>query len=113
MRVIIAALMIFGLGGCTSMLLGNNTSSDMGSASADRSSTEAAQDDAISASIRQQYSADSALSEYSIGIRTFDQTVTLSGTVGSYQGRDRAVQIASNTKNVEDVINRMVVNTNL
>jgi hyperosmotically inducible protein len=95
------------------MLLGNNTSSDGGSASADRSLEEATQDDAISASIRAQYSADSAISEYSIGIRTFDQTVTLSGTVGSYQARDRAIQIASNTKNVAKVINRMVVNTNL
>lgn len=113
MRVIIAALVIFGLGGCTSMLLGNNSSSDMGSASANRSSAQVAQDDAISASLRAKFSADSAVNTYSIGIRTLDRTVTLSGTVGSYQARDRAVQIASNTQNVAEVINRMVVNTNL
>ncbi len=95
------------------MLLGNNTSSDMSAAAPDRSSTEVAQDDAISASIRQQFSADTALSQYPIGIRTVDRRVTLSGTVGSYQARDRAGQIASNTINVGGVTNRMVVNTNL
>ena len=113
MRVAITALMIIGLAGCTSMLLGNNTSSDMSAAAPDRSSTEVAQDDAISASIRQQFSADTALSQYPIGIRTVDRRVTLSGTVGSYQVRDRAVQIAGNTKNVGGVTNRMIVNTNL
>jgi len=95
------------------MLLGNNTSSDMNAAAADRSSGQVAQDDAISASIRQQFSADSAVSQYPIGIRTVDGKVTLSGAVGSYQARDRAVQIATNTKNVGSVSNRMIVNTNL
>ncbi len=113
MRVAIAALMIIGLAGCTSMLLGNNTSSDMSAASPARSSAQVAQDDAISASIRQQFSVDSAVGKYPIGIRTVDRKVTLSGTVGSYEGRDRAVQIASNTQNVASVNNRMTVNTNL
>lgn len=113
MRVVIAALMIVGLAGCTSMLLGNNTSSDMSSAAPDRSSAQVVQDDAISASIRQQFSADSAVGKYPIGIRTVDRKVTLSGTVGGYEVRDRAVQIASNTQNVASVNNRMVVNTNL
>ena len=69
MRVAITALMIIGLAGCTSMFLGNNTSSDMSAAAPDRSSTEVARDDEISASIRQQFSADTALSQYPIGIR--------------------------------------------
>ncbi len=102
-----------GLAGCTSMLLGNNTSSDKSTAAPDRSSAQVAQDDAISASLRQQFSADSTVGKYPIGIRTADRRVTLSGTVGSYQARDRAVDIASNTQNVAGVNNRLVVNTNL
>ncbi len=113
MRVAVVALMIIALAGCTSMLLGNNSSGDMGTAVAERSSAQVAQDDAISASIRRQFSADSAVSQYPIGIRTIDRKVTLSGTVGSYQVRDRAVQIATNTMNVGSVNNRMIVNTNL
>lgn len=113
MRVIITALMITGLAGCTSMLLGSNSSSDMSSAAPARSSAQVAQDDTISASIRQQFSADPAVGKYSIGIRTVERKVTLSGTVGSYAVRDRALQIASNTKNVGGVNNRLVVNTNL
>jgi osmotically-inducible protein OsmY len=113
MRVAILVLMIAGLAGCTSMLLGNSTSSDMSTAAPDRDSAQVAQDDAISAAIRQQFSADTVISQYPIGIRTLDRKVTLSGTVGSYQVRDRAVQIASNTNNVAGVNNRMIVNTNL
>ena len=95
------------------MLLGNNSSSDMSNAAPERNTAQVAQDDAISASIRQQFSADSAVGKYPIGIRTLDRKVTLSGTVGSYEVRDRAVRIASNTKNVASVNNRMTVNTNL
>lgn len=95
------------------MLLGNNTSSDMSAATADRTSAQVAKDDAISASIRQQFGADTAVNQYPIGIRTVDLKVTLSGTVGSYQARDRAVQIANDTANVASVNNRLIVNTNL
>ncbi|RLA22044.1 MAG: hypothetical protein DRR11_10620 [Gammaproteobacteria bacterium] len=113
MRVAVTALIFMGLAGCTSMLLGNNSSGDMSAAPAARSSAQVAQDDAISAAVRQQFSADSAVGKYPIGIRTVDRKVTLSGTVGSYEVRDRAVQIASNTQNVASVNNRVTVNTNL
>ena len=78
-----------------------------------RSSSGMAADNAISASIRRQLSADAIVREFAIGIRTIDRKVTLTGTVGSYPARDRAVQIASNTDGVSGVDNRIMVNTNL
>lgn len=53
------------------------------------------------------------VSKYAIGIRTVDSNVTLSGTVGSFPARDRAVQIATGTDGVKNVRNQIMVNTNL
>jgi osmotically-inducible protein OsmY len=72
-----------------------------------------AADNTISATIRRKFGADSTLSQYAIGIRTVDRNVTLSGTVGSFPARDRAVQIATDTDDVNGVRNSIMVNTNL
>ncbi len=113
MRVLIAAILVLMLPGCTSMLLGSASSSEGGVSSDSRSSSQVAADNTISATIRRKFGADSTLSQYAIGIRTVDRNVTLSGTVGSFPARDRAVQIATDTDNVNSVRNQIMVNTNL
>jgi osmotically-inducible protein OsmY len=70
-------------------------------------------DSAISGEIRQRFNADDELSGYGLGIRTSSGRVTLSGAVGSYPARDRAVELARTTNGVREVDNRIVVNTNL
>lgn len=112
MQFAIAALIVMGQAGCTSMLLGNNTSGEMSAGAGDRSSEQVTRDNEISALVRQQLSTDSLTGKYPLGIRTVDSLVTLSGTVGSYAVRDRAVKIADETKNVAAVVNRIIVNTN-
>ena len=113
MRVLIVAIMVITMPACTSMLLGNASTGD-GHVSADsRSSTQVSKDNTISATIRRNFSADQDVSKYAIGIRTVDNNVTLSGTVGSFPARDRAVQIASETNGVSNVSNHITVNTNL
>ena len=113
MRVLMAAMMILSLPACTSLLLGDASSGDGGLSTDQRSSSQVAADDTISAMIRRQFGADSTLGQYAIGIRTVDRNVTLSGTVGSFPARDRAVQIATDTDDVNGVRNRIMVNTNL
>ncbi len=95
------------------MLLGNASSADSGVSTDTRSSSQVAADDTISATIRRKFSADSTVNKYSIGIRTHDSNVTLSGTVGSFPARDRAVEIATDTDGVRSVRNQIMVNTNL
>ena len=95
------------------MLLGNASSADSGVSTDTRSSSQVAADDTISATIRRKFSADSTVGKYSIGIRTRDSNVTLSGTVGSFPARDRAVEIATDTDGVRSVRNQITVNTNL
>ena len=113
MRVLIAVMLVTLLPACTSMLLGNASTGD-GNVSIDtRSGSQVAADNTISATIRRKLSADSVVSKYAIGIRTVDSNVTLSGTVGSFPARDRAVQIADDTDGVTNVRNQIMVNTNL
>ena len=113
MRVLIAAVMILSLPACTSLLLGDASSGDGGMSRDQRSSTQVVADNTISATIRRKFGADSMLSQYTIGIRTVDRNVTLSGTVGSFPARDRAVQIATDSDDVNNVRNQIMVNTNL
>lgn len=113
MRYLSAVILLLMLPACTSMLLGNASSGDGGISTDQRSSSQVAADNTISATIRRKLSTDSMVSQYAIGIRTMDRNVTLSGTVGSFPARDRAVQIASDTDGVNSVRNQIMVNTNL
>jgi hyperosmotically inducible protein len=113
MRVLPVAILMLTLAGCTSLLLGNASSGESGVSADHRSSSQVAADNTISATIRRKFSADSAVSQYAIGIRAVDSNVTLSGTVGSFPARDRAVQIATDTDGVRSVRNQIMVNTNL
>ena len=113
MRIVLAAMLALMISGCSSILLGNASAGDGGMTTDTRSDAQVAADNTISASIRRQLSADSVVGAYAIGIRTIDRKVTLSGTVGSFAARDRAIEIANNTDGVKDVRNQLVVNTNL
>jgi len=112
MRILIFLLATLVLPACTEMLLGNNSSGEAVPAST-RTGAQSAADSTISASIRQQYTSDAEISHFPLGIRTAAGRVTLSGTVGSYDIRDRVVDIAKNTRGVVSVDSRVVVNTNL
>jgi osmotically-inducible protein OsmY len=112
MRIVVILIAMLGASACTSMLLGNPSAGEP-VATGQRSSAPSGQDSAISGAIRQQLRSDPDLGDYAIGIRTSAGVVTLSGTVGSYPDRDRAVQIARDTSGVQRVDNRIIVNTNL
>ena len=113
MRVLPVAILIVSLAGCTSLLLGNASTAESGMSTDTRSSMQVAADNTISATIRRKFGADSTISQYAVGIRTVDSNVTLSGTVGSFPTRDRAVKIATDTDGVGSVRNQIMVNTNL
>ena len=93
------------------MLMGGGSGSERPSSAPRNTQTTA--DDTISRSLRRQYSADQEISQYGIGIRSQGGRVTLTGTVGSYDIRDRIVDAAKNTHGVVAVDSRVVVNTNL
>lgn len=112
MRLLILALIVTTSVACSSMLVGGGNSSG-GQLGADKRSPEqAASDHSITATIRSRYAADSAISRFNLGVDTFNGTVRLSGTVDSFEVRDRAVRIADGTSGVRSVRNDISVNRN-
>ena len=94
------------------MLLGNNSTGETAPGNT-RTTSQSGADSAISGTIRSQYSSDGEISDFTIGIRTVGGRVTLTGTVSSYDVRDKVVDIARSTHGVVSVDSRVVVNTNL
>ena len=70
-----------------------------------RSAGVVASDSAITTKIKSKFAADSVVSVFDIGVKTWSGTVTLSGNVGSYIARDQAESIAKDTGGVAAVNN--------
>jgi osmotically-inducible protein OsmY len=113
MRALTLLLATLALPACTAMLLGNSTSSGERTSTNASTASQSSADSRISGTIRQQYSNDAEIRDFALGIRTASGRVTLTGTVGSYNIRDRVIDIAKNTHGVISVDSRVVVNTNL
>ena len=111
-NIVLGVLATTALSGCTGLLLGSNSTPESRPAAA-AGSAATAEDSRISGVIRQRFSQDPDVSRYALGISTVSRKVTLSGTVGSYDVRDKALQLASSTEGVHSVDSRIVVNTNL
>jgi len=94
------------------MLLGGASSGSPGLGGDRRTALQMSEDNAITAAIRSRYNMDTAVSAANIGVLTYMKDVTLSGTVGSFALRDRAVSIARNTDRVRAVNSQIQVNTN-
>lgn len=93
------------------MLIGGGTSNSAKIGDDKRTEQQIRDDSAISAAVRSRFQQDSVLAAAGIGIATYLQAVTLSGTVGSFEVRDRAVSIARSTDKVHTVNNQIQVNS--
>ena len=93
------------------MLMGGGASGSTGLGGDKRTSQQTSEDNAITATIRSRYSQDTAISSANVKVSTYLRDVTLTGTVGSFAVRDRAVSIARNTDKVRAVNNQIQVNT--
>ena len=96
---------------CSSMLIGGASQNNATIGNDKRTEQQVRDDAAISAAVRKRFQLDSALAASSIGIATYLQTVTLSGTVSSFETRDRAVSVARSTDKVRAVNNQIQVNS--
>jgi osmotically-inducible protein OsmY len=112
MRALILLIAALALSACTGFLV-SDASRRVPVMEQDEGTGRSARDNAIVAEIQRGFDQDAELRDFTIGIRIRDGQVTLSGAVGSYPARDRAVAIASRTNGVRSVDNRLVVNTNL
>ena len=109
MRIFMVATAVFLLSGCTALLVGGAAVGGYQVGKDERPAAVVASDSAITTKIKGKYVADSIVSVFNIGVRTYEGVVTLSGTVGSYAARTRAEKLASETGGVSAVNNLVVV----
>lgn len=109
MRILIVIISSLLLGGCTALMVGGAAAGGYQLGKDEREPGVVAADSAITTKIKGKYVADSVVSVFNIGVRTWQGTVTLSGTVGSYVARDRAETIAKGTGGVKAVNNHIVI----
>ena len=67
-------------------------------------------DSGITTKVKSQFAADDVVKAYMIDVDTRDHVVTLRGEVDSPAAHERAMQIASRTEGVRDVVDQLVVN---
>ena len=109
MRTALVCVSLLMLAGCTALVVGSGSGGSYPKDREERSQAVVNADSAISGQIRQKLVADPVVSDFRIGVRTYKGTVTLSGTVGSYAARDRALDLAKSTTGVITVTNQIVV----
>jgi hypothetical protein len=66
-------------------------------------------DPGITSSVKAKFAADDVVKASDINVDTMDHIVTLSGVVDNAAVKERAVQIASTTNGVRDVVDRMTI----
>ena len=97
------------MSGCTALVIGGAAVGGYQLGKDEREPAVVASDSAITTKIKGKYIADSVVSVFNIGVRTYESTVTLTGTVGSFVARDQAAILAKDTKGVVTVNNQIVV----
>jgi hyperosmotically inducible protein len=108
-RYTLAILSLLMLSGCTALVVGGAAVGGYQLGKDERQPSVVASDSAITSKIKAKYVADSIVSVFNISVRTYEGTVTLSGTVGSYVARDQALDLAKSTSGVRTVTNQIVV----
>ena len=109
MRWIMVLLSVFVLSGCTALAIGGAAAAGYQLGKDEREPSGVASDSAITTKIKGKYVADSIVSVFNISVRTYEGTVTLSGTVGSYVAREQAEELAKETGGVKAVNNQIIV----
>ena len=97
------------LSGCTALMVGGGGSGGYQHREDDRPASVVTSDASITTRIKGKFAADSVVSVFGVGVRTFRGTVTLTGAVGSYVARDRAHALAKGTDGVVAVNNQIVI----
>ena len=109
MRYLVILLSVLLLSGCTALVVGGAAVGGYQLGKDEREPGVVASDSAITSKIKAKYVADSLVSVFNIGVRTYEGKVTLSGTVGSHVARDQALDLARSTSGVRTVTNQIVV----
>jgi hyperosmotically inducible protein len=108
-HIVAVAALAFALSGCTAMLLGGGNSDGTRLDGDGRSSAQTARDGAITSTVRNRLVDDTVLGRYDLRVETVNGRVTLHGTVGNHEARERAIRLAGAVEGVQRVDSRITV----
>lgn len=114
MRSLVFLLFAITLVGCSGLMMGGNASQSAPPPSGPSESERAANlqkavDDSITSEIRRRFSSDPVLGDAPVYVNTTNAMVRLSGSVTSYEAREKAEKLAMATNGVAGVENRITV----
>ena len=93
------------------MLLGESSADSPAIGSDNRSSAKVAADEALTAAVQAAFGDESMLKAANIAVSAKNGVVTLAGSVGSFELRDQAVDVAGSVSGVSRVSNQIQVKT--
>jgi osmotically-inducible protein OsmY len=106
LTILLASLV---LSGCTALVVGGAGVVGYQLGKDERPPAVVTSDSTITTKIKGKYAADDVVNIFSISVRTYEGTVTLSGTVGSILARERAEELARETNGVNAVNNQITI----
>lgn len=99
------------LAACSAMLIGGANQASPAIGGEHRSSAQLADDNSLARTVQSAFASDSLLSSERLHVSVANGVVTLSGVVGSFAARDRAVGVAGNVAGTSRVKSQLQVNT--
>ncbi len=97
------------LSGCTALVIGGAAAGGYAVAKDERSAKQIADDASITGAIKSKLLADKYVKGFSIDVDTYKREVTLNGELTSNFSKERAGEIANNTRGVVQVKNNLTV----
>jgi hyperosmotically inducible periplasmic protein len=109
MRILLTLCTVLLTTGCTALMVGGAAAGGYQLGKDERSAAQVTRDGATTAAIKSRLIADSEVSAFNVNVDTYANRVTLRGTVGVYQARARAGEIAAAVEAVQSVDNQLKV----
>lgn len=109
MRTLILLVFALQSAGCTALMVGGAATAGYQLGKDERSAGQVTRDGATTTRIKSKLIADKVVNAFSINVDTYANRVTLRGSVGNREARNRAGQIARGTEGVLSVDNQIEV----
>ncbi|MDH3646231.1 MAG: BON domain-containing protein [Gammaproteobacteria bacterium] len=108
-RIAVIVLTAAFAGGCTALVLGGAAAGGYAVGKDDRQVGTIIDDGTITASVKTKLIRSNHVSAGKVNVDTHDGVVTLNGIVESYVAREQAELLATDTKGVKSVVNKLEV----
>ena len=105
--ILLSSCLLFS--GCAALVIGGAAAGGYAVAKDERSTKQIATDASITTAVKTKFLADKYVKGFSINVDTYNSVVTLTGELSSNFSKERAAELASNTRGVVQVKNNLTL----